>query len=70
MARVLNHYIGGKTVAGTSGRFDDVFDPDTGAVQAKVPLATWRGCRHHTVQFPGDDPALEGCPGNRPWQRA
>jgi malonate-semialdehyde dehydrogenase (acetylating)/methylmalonate-semialdehyde dehydrogenase len=40
MARELNHYIGGKTVAGTSGRFDDVFDPNTGAVQAKVPLAT------------------------------
>jgi malonate-semialdehyde dehydrogenase (acetylating) / methylmalonate-semialdehyde dehydrogenase len=39
MARALNHYIGGKTVAGTSGRFDDVFDPNTGAVQAKVPLA-------------------------------
>ena len=40
MARELNHYIGGKTVAGTSGRFDDVFDPNTGAVQSKVPLAT------------------------------
>jgi malonate-semialdehyde dehydrogenase (acetylating)/methylmalonate-semialdehyde dehydrogenase len=40
MARELNHYIGGKMVAGTSGRFDDVFDPNTGAVQAKVPLAT------------------------------
>src|SRR5580698_6969560 len=40
MARELNHYIGGKTVAGTSGRFGDVFDPNTGAVQARVPLAT------------------------------
>ena len=39
MARALDHYIGGKTVAGTSGRFDAVFDPNTGAVQAKVPLA-------------------------------
>src|SRR5580698_1252576 len=40
MARELNHYIGGKTVAGTSGRFGDVFDPNTGAVQARVPLAS------------------------------
>ncbi len=40
MARELNHFIGGKSVAGTSGRFADVFDPNTGAVQAKVALAS------------------------------
>jgi malonate-semialdehyde dehydrogenase (acetylating)/methylmalonate-semialdehyde dehydrogenase len=40
MARELTHFIGGKAVAGTSGRFADVFDPNTGAVQAKCPLAT------------------------------
>jgi malonate-semialdehyde dehydrogenase (acetylating)/methylmalonate-semialdehyde dehydrogenase len=40
MARELTHFIGGKSVAGTSGRFADVFDPNTGAVQAKAPLAT------------------------------
>ena len=40
MARVLTHFVGGKHVAGTSGRFGDVFDPNTGEVQAKVPLAT------------------------------
>jgi len=40
MARELSHFIGGKTVAGISGRFDDVFDPNTGSVQARVPLAT------------------------------
>ena len=28
MARELTHYIGGKAVAGTSGRFDDVFNPN------------------------------------------
>ncbi|MCK8673209.1 CoA-acylating methylmalonate-semialdehyde dehydrogenase [Rhodococcus sp. HM1] len=38
--RELTHFIGGKHVAGTSGRFGDVFDPNTGAVQARVPLAT------------------------------
>jgi len=40
MARELTHFIGGKSVAGTSGRFADVYDPNTGAVQAKCPLAT------------------------------
>jgi malonate-semialdehyde dehydrogenase (acetylating)/methylmalonate-semialdehyde dehydrogenase len=40
MARDLSHFIGGKPVSGQSGRFDDVFDPNTGAVQARVPLAS------------------------------
>ncbi|MFN3461603.1 MAG: CoA-acylating methylmalonate-semialdehyde dehydrogenase, partial [Oceanibaculum sp.] len=38
--RTINHFIGGKEVAGTSGRFSDVFNPATGEVQAKVALAT------------------------------
>ena len=38
--RELTHFIGGKHVAGTSGRFADVFDPSTGAVQARVPLSS------------------------------
>jgi malonate-semialdehyde dehydrogenase (acetylating)/methylmalonate-semialdehyde dehydrogenase len=37
--RTLNHFIGGQAVAGTSGRFSDVFDPNTGKVQARVALA-------------------------------
>jgi len=40
VARELSHFIGGKHVAGRSERFDDVFDPNTGAVQARVPLAS------------------------------
>ncbi|MFE2721699.1 CoA-acylating methylmalonate-semialdehyde dehydrogenase [Kitasatospora sp. NPDC059327] len=40
MIRELNHYIGGKHVAGTSGVFGDVYDPNTGTVQARVPLAS------------------------------
>ncbi|SMC45794.1 CoA-acylating methylmalonate-semialdehyde dehydrogenase [Primorskyibacter flagellatus] len=36
----LSHYINGKHVKGTSGRFADVMNPATGEVQAKVPLAT------------------------------
>ncbi len=37
--RTLTHFIGGQAVAGTSGRFSDVFDPNTGKVQARAPLA-------------------------------
>jgi malonate-semialdehyde dehydrogenase (acetylating)/methylmalonate-semialdehyde dehydrogenase len=37
--RDIGHFIGGKTVKGTSGRSGDVFDPNTGEVQAKVALA-------------------------------
>jgi malonate-semialdehyde dehydrogenase (acetylating)/methylmalonate-semialdehyde dehydrogenase len=40
MVRELTHFIGGKHVAGQSGRFADVFDPNIGEVQARVPLAS------------------------------
>mgnify|MGYP001825575962 CR=1 FL=1 len=36
----LGHFIDGERVAGTSGRFADVFNPATGEVQARVPLAS------------------------------
>jgi malonate-semialdehyde dehydrogenase (acetylating)/methylmalonate-semialdehyde dehydrogenase len=40
MVKELTHFIGGVHVQGTSGRFGDVFDPSTGEVQARVPLAS------------------------------
>ena len=40
MVQELSHYVGGKRVSGISGRFDDVFDPCTGQVQGRVPLAS------------------------------
>jgi len=40
MSEQLSHYVNGGYVAGTSGRFGDVFNPATGEVQARVPLAT------------------------------
>ena len=40
MSQELTHFIGGERVAGTSGNFGDVFDPNTGQVQAAVPLAS------------------------------
>jgi malonate-semialdehyde dehydrogenase (acetylating)/methylmalonate-semialdehyde dehydrogenase len=36
----LTHYINGAHVKGTSGRFSDVFNPATGEVQARCPLAS------------------------------
>src|SRR5882757_172342 len=38
--RDIGHFIGGKHVAGTSGRSGDVFNPNTGEVQAKVAFAS------------------------------
>ncbi len=40
--RTINHFVDGGQVAGTSGRFGDVFNPNTGEVQARVALATAR----------------------------
>src|SRR5436190_6323176 len=37
--REIGHFVGGKEVNGTSGRFGDVFNPNTGDVQARVALA-------------------------------
>src|ERR1700745_4472614 len=36
--RMIGHFIGGREVKGTSGRFADVFEPMTGDVQARVAL--------------------------------
>ncbi len=36
----LTHFINGEHVAGTSGRFDDIFNPATGEVQYKCPMAS------------------------------
>ena len=40
MVRELSHYMDGQRVDGTSGRFSDVYDPCTGEVQARLPLAS------------------------------
>ncbi|MEO0782725.1 MAG: aldehyde dehydrogenase family protein, partial [Pseudomonadota bacterium] len=36
----LTHFINGAQVDGTSGRFDDVFNPATGEVQYQCPMAS------------------------------
>ena len=38
--RTIGHFIGGREVKGTSGRFADVFEPMTGEIQAQVALAS------------------------------
>jgi len=38
--REIGHFVGGKQVAGTSGRTSDVFNPATGEVEARVALAS------------------------------
>ena len=36
----LNHFVGGNQIAGTSGRFGDVYNPALGEVVKHVPLAS------------------------------
>ncbi|WP_349369443.1 CoA-acylating methylmalonate-semialdehyde dehydrogenase [Salinarimonas sp.] len=38
--RTVGHFIGGREVEGSSGRYGDVYEPMTGEVKAKVALAT------------------------------
>jgi malonate-semialdehyde dehydrogenase (acetylating)/methylmalonate-semialdehyde dehydrogenase len=40
MTKELTHFIDGRTIRGESGRFSDVFNPATGEVTARLPLAT------------------------------
>ncbi len=44
--REIGHFVGGKAVKGTSGRFGDIFDPNTGDVQARVALAKHSEVEH------------------------
>jgi len=38
--RDIRHFVNGQSLEGASGRFGDVFNPNTGEVQARVQLAT------------------------------
>jgi len=55
--REIGHFIGGKAVKGTSGRFGDVFDPNTGAVQARVALAKHSEVEHAIANAQAAQPA-------------
>ena len=51
--REIGHFVGGKEVKGSSGRFADVFNPNTGEVQAKVALASRSEMEHAIAQWRG-----------------
>src|ERR1035437_2789222 len=55
--REIGHFIGGKAVKGNSGRFGDVFDPNTGEVQAKVALAKHSEVEHAIANAQAAQPA-------------
>jgi malonate-semialdehyde dehydrogenase (acetylating) / methylmalonate-semialdehyde dehydrogenase len=55
--REIGHFIGGKTVKGGSGRSGDVFDPNTGEVQAKVALAKHSEVEHGIANAQAAQPA-------------
>ena len=55
--REIGHFIGGKAVKGGSGRFGDVFDPNTGEVQAKVALARHSEVEHAIANAQAAQPA-------------
>ena len=51
--RSIGHFIGGKEVAGTSGRSGDVYDLNTGEVQAKVDFADPAEVERRLLDLPG-----------------
>src|SRR5260370_17798400 len=55
--RLIGHFIGGKQVAGTSGRTGEVFDPNTGEVQAKVDFADATEVEHAIAVAEAAQPA-------------
>jgi malonate-semialdehyde dehydrogenase (acetylating)/methylmalonate-semialdehyde dehydrogenase len=57
MTAELTHFIGGKRVKGTSGRYGDVFQPMDGTVRARVPLASRAEVRAAVVNAKAAQPA-------------
>ena len=55
--REIGHFIGGKAVKGSSDRFGDVFDPNTGEVQAKIALAKHSEVEHAIANAQAAQPA-------------
>jgi malonate-semialdehyde dehydrogenase (acetylating)/methylmalonate-semialdehyde dehydrogenase len=55
--REIGHFVGGKAVQGTSGRHGDVFNPNTGEVQAKVALAKASEVAHAVANAEAAQPA-------------
>src|ERR1700751_4124501 len=67
MMREIGHFVGGKTIKGTSGRFGDVFNPNPGQVAAKVALASKTEVEKATVN---SEAAFAGWAATHPQRRA
>jgi malonate-semialdehyde dehydrogenase (acetylating)/methylmalonate-semialdehyde dehydrogenase len=65
--REIGHFVGGKSVKGASGRFGDVFNPNTGEVQAKVALAKHAEVEHAIANAEAAQP---GWAATNPQRRA
>lgn len=65
--QILHHYVGGRRVDGQSGRFGDVYNPATGAVEKRVPLANADETR---AGIAAAEAALPGWAGTPPAKRA
>ncbi len=65
--REIGHFIGGKEVRGASGRFGDVFNPNTGEVQAKVAFAKHSEAEHAIANA---EAAQAGWAATNPQRRA
>src|SRR5581483_9434021 len=65
--REIGHFIGGKEVKGTSGRFGNVYNPNTGEVQAKVALAKHSEVEHAIANA---EQAQPGWAATNPQRRA
>ncbi|MDQ2080175.1 CoA-acylating methylmalonate-semialdehyde dehydrogenase [Xanthobacteraceae bacterium Astr-EGSB] len=55
--REIGHFVGGKSVKGTSGRWGEVFDPNTGEVQARVAMAKHAEVEHAVAVAEAAQPA-------------
>ncbi len=55
--REIGHFVGGQEVKGQSGRFGDVFNPNTGEVQARVALAKHAEVEHAIAVAAAAQPA-------------
>ncbi len=65
--RDIHHFINGSAFTGASGRFGDVFNPNTGEVQARVQLATEAEVARAVAAAQG---AFEGWSSTNPQRRA
>jgi malonate-semialdehyde dehydrogenase (acetylating)/methylmalonate-semialdehyde dehydrogenase len=65
MTTTLHHFVEGKHIEGTSGRFGEVFDPAKGEVTARVPFASTDEVRAVVASAKAAQPAWAAVPAVR-----